>query len=69
MKITLKILKILIYSFLQNIMVWGTLSFNNDNTDIYFALTWPLNGQKEINSGTLRMSSLLLDSLRLGFLL
>ena len=49
MKITLKILKILIYFFLKNIMVWGTLSFNNDNTDIYFDLTWPLtmdvNGQ------------------------
>ena len=23
-------------------MVWGTLSFNNDNTDIYSDLTWPL---------------------------
>ena len=23
-------------------MVWGALSFNNDNTDIYFDLTWPL---------------------------
>ena len=23
-------------------MVWGTLSFTNDNTDIYFDLTWPL---------------------------
>ena len=42
MKITLKILKILIYFFLQSIMVWGTLSFNNDNTDIYFDLTCPL---------------------------
>ena len=24
-------------------MVWGALSFNNDNTDIYFDLTCPLN--------------------------
>ena len=23
-------------------MVWGALSFNNDNTDIYFYLTCPL---------------------------
>ena len=43
MKITLDILKILIYFFLQNIMVWGALSFNNDNTYIYFGLTCPLN--------------------------
>ena len=24
-------------------MVWGALSFNNDNTEIYFDLTCPLN--------------------------
>ena len=27
-------------------MVWSTLSFNNDNTDIYFDLTCPLKGYK-----------------------
>ena len=42
MKITLEILKILIYFFLQNLMVWGALSFNNDNTGIHFDLTCPL---------------------------
>ena len=44
MKITLEILKILIYFFLQNIKAWDALSFNSDNTDIYFDLTWPLRG-------------------------
>ena len=42
MKITSEILKILRYFFLKNIIVWGALSFNNDNTDIYFELTFPL---------------------------
>ena len=41
MKINLEILKILKYFFLQKIMVWGALSFNNDNTDIYFDLNLP----------------------------
>ena len=41
MKITLKILKILMYLFLQN-NGWGALSCNNDNTDIYFDFTFPL---------------------------
>ena len=50
MKITLKILKILIYFILKNIMVWGTLSFNNDYTDIYFDLTCPL--RKMENNGS-----------------
>ena len=42
MKITLKILKILIYFFLKSIMVWGALLFNNENTNIYFDLTCSL---------------------------
>ena len=28
-------------------MIWGALSFNNDNTDIYFDLTFPFKKLKE----------------------
>ena len=31
-------------------MIWGALSFNNDNTDIYFDLTFPLSIQSCIFS-------------------
>ena len=47
MKKTLEILKILIYCFLQNIMVWDALSFNSDNTDIHFDLTSPFEGVRK----------------------
>ena len=38
-------------------MVWGTLSFNNDNTDIYFDLTFPLSGGKITHNGALPTSN------------
>ena len=39
MEFNMEILKTLRYFFLQNIMVWGALLLNNDNTNIYFDLT------------------------------
>ena len=46
MLITGEMLNISIYFFLQNVMSWNALSFENDELKNYFDITWPLSGEK-----------------------